>query len=408
MRVFILLIVPIFIFANNLKELIFYAKANNEMVKASSLNIEGAFMEVESKRKAFYPTIDVGGAFLNTTPKNALSIGSTVSLFAKVGVDLYDGGKKSYLVKQKLYELKSKTYDKNGFIKMLIFLISQDFYDIKSLKSNLKSIKNKRIALDAQLQRVKKFYKAGVATKDNIDKLQSAYDTNEYQIEAIKFQIISLKKDLELKTGKKIEVLDESKIIEPNDFFYKINDEIKSLIAISNSLKNLATSIGLAYAPTVRVEDTINHYEFFNDDGIADNLKKNQNTIMLTVGMRIFDGNGIKHNAESIRYQMMALNSQIDYKKRELKINFEIAKKRLESVKISIKSSSSALNSAISNYESITKKFKAGIVDNIAYLDALSDKTVAEALYEKSINDYEKAKAMFYFVKGENLEEFVK
>ena len=51
-------------------------------------------------------------------------------------------------------------------------------------------------------------------------------------------------------------------------------------------------------------------------------------------------------------------------------------------------------------YKIVKDKFDNGIVDNIAYLDALSKKTYNLALYKQALNDYEIAKANYYFTSG--------
>ena len=75
---------------------------------------------------------------------------------------------------------------------------------------------------------------------------------------------------------------------------------------------------------------------------------------------------------------------------------------------IKIISAKSALISATSAFKTISKKYDAGIVDNVVYLDALSSKTSAKALYETSLNDLEIAYASYYYYAGKNIEEFLK
>ena len=82
-----------------------------------------------------------------------------------------------------------------------------------------------------------------------------------------------------------------------------------------------------------------------------------------------------------------------------------ITKIKINDVKI--KSAKSALVSATSAYKIISKKYDAGIVDNVVYLDALASKTTAQALHEQSLNDLEIAYAEYYFYAGKNIEEFL-
>ena len=61
-----------------------------------------------------------------------------------------------------------------------------------------------------------------------------------------------------------------------------------------------------------------------------------------------------------------------------------------------------------STFASISKKFNAGTVDNIAYLDALSVKTNAKAQYETALNNLQIAYAKYYFYANKNIEDFIK
>jgi outer membrane protein TolC len=93
---------------------------------------------------------------------------------------------------------------------------------------------------------------------------------------------------------------------------------------------------------------------------------------------------------------------------KEQKMRHEISVARVKSSKLKIKSAKSALNAASSAFGTINEKYNAGIVDYVIYLDALSAKTNASALYEKSLNDLEVAYAMFYYYSGKKLEDFIK
>ncbi len=60
----------------------------------------------------------------------------------------------------------------------------------------------------------------------------------------------------------------------------------------------------------------------------------------------------------------------------------------------------SALDIAVSVYDIILTKYQNGVVDNITYLDVLSKKTINKLLYNQALNNYEIAKANYYFSSG--------
>ena len=59
-------------------------------------------------------------------------------------------------------------------------------------------------------------------------------------------------------------------------------------------------------------------------------------------------------------------------------------------------------------YEYVNKKFQANVVDNVTYLDALTEKYEAQAMYTRALNNYEYEKAAYYFYASKDIKEFVR
>ncbi|MEA3369887.1 MAG: TolC family protein [Campylobacterota bacterium] len=396
------------IYADNLKQLIDYTNINNKLIEAKQFSSKAKTQEVKSVQSSSVPTIDIGGFYQNLNERTPNLAGDIYSGYAKISYDIYDGGRKSSIVKQKQDELKSSQFDTTAFKKSLSLQIVQEFFTIKNIDASILALNEQKISLKAQLNRVQKFYQAQLSTKDDIDKLQSAYDTNNYNIQSLKFQRLTTMQSLELKVGKNLSILDKSQFLKQLDLNLDIDDNIKSLKAKESSLKNLANSVDSAYLPQVNISDTYS----INDYGRADTLHPegldNQNKLMLSVNLRLFDGGAISKNKQAIMINSKALKTQIEYKIKEQNMLFNLSKSRIDTSNLKIKSSLSALNSANSAYQTIDEKYKAGIVDNVAYLDALSVKTDATALYEKSLNDLEVAYAIYYFYAGKNIANYIK
>ncbi len=88
-------------------------------------------------------------------------------------------------------------------------------------------------------------------------------------------------------------------------------------------------------------------------------------------------------------------------------MRYDLALSAIDTSNIKIKSAKSALIAATSAFKTISKKYDAGIVDNVVYLDALTSQTEAKAIYETSINDLQIAYAVYYYYAGKNIEEFL-
>ncbi|WP_310441731.1 TolC family protein [Sulfurimonas sp.] len=407
MKKLIFLVIPAFIYAQNLKSLIEYAQLNNEIVVSSSLNQEAQSKNVDSKKSAYLPVIDVGAYYQRLDDRTPIMAGDVYSGYAKIGFDIYDGGRKSSLLEQAKNEYKSSKYDTDEMKKSLALEITEDFYTVKSLDASLRAKEDASKSLKEQLSRIKKYFEARLATKDDVDRLQSAYDTNIYEIKSLELQKLTALKSLELKVGTKIDTLDDSSFKEIKEDLQPI-DAINSLLSKESALVSSAESIDSAYYPQIRLEDSYNLYGYGRSDAMHPEGLDNQNKILLSANIRLFDFGTLKEAKQAMIISAKALNSQVLYKTKEQKMHHEVALARLDTSKIKIQSAKSALIASESAFETIEKKYNAGIVDYVIYLDALTSKTRADALYETSLNELEIAYAMYYYYSGKNLAEYIK
>jgi len=402
------LVVPALIYADSLQELLNIASTNNNLVKSKTLIQKAKQSELDATKRSNQPIIDIGGNYQRLDQRSPMVPGDIYNGYAKISYNIYDGGKKSSLIKQKTDELHSSKFDTDAFRKSLNLQIVQDFFTIKNIDSSIVSLKEERVSLKAQLQRVQKFYEAQLSTKDDVDKLQSAYDMNNYNIQSLKFQKLTALKSLELKVGKNITVLDDVKFKKQSNINIEDNEIIKSLKAKQHSLLNQANSLNSAYLPKANISDMYSINGYNRTDNSHPEGLDNQNKLMLNISLRLYDGGTVSKNKQAIIINSKALNDQIDYKIEEQIMLFNLAKSRIQTSNLKIKSAFSALKSASSAYLTINQKYKAGIVDNVAYLDALSIKTNAKALYKKSLNDLEVAYAIYYYYAGKNIQNFIK
>lgn len=395
-------------FAESLKSILDSAHQNNNLVLSSKFAKEAKEKEVASKKSDYFPTIDIGASYKNTSDVTPFQISDIYSGYAKVELDVYDGGAKSSQLERSKDEFRASFHDEAQMKKSLSLQIVQDFYTIKSLESSLRAKEDAKKSLQEQLERIKQFYDAKLATQDDIDRLQASYDRNSYEIESLNFEMLSAKKSLELKVGKEIESFDESSFKDTELSDFEENDDIKSLIYKERAIKNSAEALEGAYYPNVKLEDT---YTVYGYDDIAPNHPAKidrQNVLMLSMNMRIFDYGSTSESKQALILNSKALNEEIKYMSKEQKMRHGISVARVNSSKLKIKSAKSSLTSASSAFETVNEKYNAGIVDYVIYLDALSAKTDASALYEKSLNDLEVAYAMFYYYGGKKLEDFIK
>ena len=403
--------VPALLFSEDLKSLLEFAQKSNNLITASKISKQSKQKELDSSKSAYYPTIDAGAFYKRYDERSAFSPGTTYGAMATVGVDIYDGGKKSNTVKQKRSELSSSDYDYKDTSKSISLEIVKDFYNIKSLKSLLDAREEASKAVKAQLDRMQRFYDAKMATSDDVDRLQSAYDNNIYAIESLKFKILQLKKSLELKVGKHIDTLDNSKFKKVKNDYGDELDKIKSLRAIKQSILSASETVDSYYYPRIRLEDTYSFYGYEDKPvifGSPEKLLDEQNKIMATLNIRLIDFGMIGEQKEAMMLKAKAINEKIIYQNKEQKMQQELALERIKTALLNIKSSKSALKSSKSALKTITQKYNASIVDNVVYLDALSSQTESKATYKKALNDLEIAYAIYYYYNAKDLKEYLK
>ncbi|CAA6799593.1 MAG: Efflux system, outer membrane component [uncultured Sulfurovum sp.] len=409
-RISTLLLLPLFLWSEGLKDLINYAQEHNHQIKALEYGSKAKQKSLESTKSEYLmPTITVGGQFSSQSPASPFQAQDTLSGYGQIAIDLYDGGKLSAEISQKTDELQASEFDESYNKKTLALSIVNNFYNIKNQEALLQARYEEQKELEAQISRVETFHRAKLATIDQVDKIKSTYANNSYQITANKQNIFELKKSLSLKLGREVSSLENASIIEPrSNPTEELNDNIKSLDASASALVSTASSLDAAYRPQVQLSDTYNVYEYYREDSNPLVESPNhQNTLMLNVNMQLFDNGAIKKQKQSLMIQHQAMQEQINQAKDEQDNNRAIAFTQIKTAKEKIHSATLALEASDSVYHMIEQKFEAKIVDNVTYLDALSNKTAATAQYEIALNSLEVAKANCYFQLGLNVEEYI-
>ncbi len=405
---FLLLIIPALMYADNLESLLDFAISNNKIVASRVLTQKVKLKNVESSQSDYYPVVDLGTTYSRSDDRTNFVPGDIYSGYAKVSMDLYDGGRKLNTVKQNKALHTSSKFETSSFKKSLQLLIVEDFFSIKSAKSTLNALKDKEAQLVAELDRVQKFFDVGSATIDEIDRLKAEKSGNSYQMDQVKYQIASLKKLLSIKVGKKIATLEDSFLIKPKSIEKEENDEILALKADASSLSYSANVISSAYLPQIRIEDTYGFYGYGRTDSAHSKGIDKQNNLLFTLNMKLFDMGTISKQKESVLIQKEALKKQIEQLTDEQNISLELALLKINTTKAQINNAKSSLKSASSAYETINKKYAVGAVDNVAYLDALSVRTNAKSQYESALNNLQIAYASYYYYANKNISEYIK
>jgi len=366
--------------------------------------------ELESQKRAYFPTIDLGANYQKNDPVSIVTPGQTQSAYVVAGLDIYDGGKKSALVSSKKWDYKASVFEKEAFAKNVVLDIINRYFTIQKLQANLVVLNMKSKELEYQINRAKGFVAAGLATSDDVDKLQAAFDDNNFTIDSTTFALKEQEESLKTQSGIEFNTLAEANLQDPSgDVSYETYEKTKLLEAKANSVQESARSVLSAHIPQVSLQNTYTVLKY--DDmapGSGDFLVDNKNTLMITANWRIFDGGQILRQKEAIELQSLALKEEQLGSQRDQESAYRLAKERLDTMKSQIKSTTSALKATQSTYEIVTKKFEAGLADNVAYLDALNAHSATMSRYKSALYDYEIAKSLYYYFAGKNPKEYIK
>ena len=412
MRILLGLFLPFTIFAQSysLTTLVDNANKENKLIKAKEISIKAKQEEVKAAKSAYWPTVDIGANQSYISPNTVVNPGEISAAYAMVNVEIYDGGRKSALLSAKRYEEEAASFEKSAFEKSITLEIVRNYYGLQKHRANIGALEERSTELKEQIKRVKRFKVAGLATQEEVDKLQAEYDSNNYAMANAKLELLRSEKNLQLLSGLPAKRLKKSYFQEPKNVEFEIFENIKMLQANANAIGENANAINAGYKPQVNLSDTYNKYHY--DDTVSlpgfDLLEDEQNSLTISVNMRLFDNGRMSKESESVKYQKLALLSEIEYAENEQEMNFHLSQKNLETIRTRLKSAKSALRAAKSTYDALKEKFEVGLIDNIAFLDALTQKTLAQSRYKETLYDYEIGKSIYYYYAGKDPKEFIR
>ena len=161
--------------------------------------------------------------------------------------------------------------------------------------------------------------------------------------------------------------------------------------------------------PTLYFNNRLTYNEYSYDDETLDTgmLVDTQNIASLNISWNILDFGSTTDKYESTYQEYLSNLSILEHQKAIADVDYRLAKKSLEISKDKIEATRSTLEAASATYELIKLRYQNGIVDNIAYLQALSEKFEASRGYKRALYDYEVKKAELIYYSGKNIKEYL-
>lgn len=408
-KIYFTFLVPIFLYSQNLEELV-NLTIENRLVESSKQNLDALKDEYKSVQRGYLPKLDAGASYSINEHEYPNNPKKRANAYGSLNYLLYDGGKKYDIYDGYETNIKSGEKSLDALKNNLSLTVIQYYFDYLSLEAK-KDAKQKEIEqLTAQEDRIGRFYNAGTTTEDELQKIVSRLQNAIVELQEIELNIITITHNLEYITGTQVSIKDGSKLEDINNLIQKSpRFDIQALDLSTQSKQSIAQAQKSGYYPTITLDNTFNYYDNNYDRKINDtDINNHQNVASANMKWNLFSFGQTKYQYESKQKEYLASRSNFEYEKNKADVDLQLALKSYNIAKAKIKSTEATLKAAQSAYEIIKSKFENGLIDNVAFLQSLTEKYDAISQHKKAINDLEVKKATIIYHSGEKLQEYIR
>lgn len=407
-KTFFIVFFPFALFASNLKEFIVLSQ-NNEQYLIKQMQSEQASLARSEAFRNYLPSLSLNAAY-TTNNKDRFVIDPQESLFAKVSLHflLFDGGAREANLRALKSKEKLSLLDKEQSSNYLALNASTLYFNALSLKKIILTSEQKVNFLNSTLKRLQSFYNAGLTSNDELESIRAKYQLSVLELKQNKLKLMNIQKEISILLGKDFTPLANASLKEPD----LKGRSYENLIA-EEKINLAKESINLAkakYYPQFYIQDNFGFYKNnYNPKippayiSLADSfLEKHpqSNQFILSMQWKIFDFNARAEEVEKERLNLQIANANARLIQRKNDLELEYLALNLEVLKEQISALNTALNAANLAFESINKKYLAGLVSYVEYLQALEAKFKAQSDLELARNEFEITKANYYFQAG--------
>mgnify|MGYP003508969449 FL=1 len=407
-KIYFTFLVPIFLYSQNLEELV-NLTIENRLVESSKQNLDALKDEYKSVQRGYLPKLDAGASYSINEHEYPNNPKKRANAYGSINYMLYDGGKKYDIYDGYETNIKSGEKSLDALKNNLSLTVIQYYFDYLSLEAK-KDAKQKEIEqLTAQEDRIGRFYNAGTTTEDELQKIVSRLQNAIVELQEIELNIITITHNLEYITGTQVSITDGSKLEDINNLIQKNpRFDIQALDFVTQSKQSVAQAQKSGYYPTITLDNTFNYYDSNYDKFIDTDSNNHQNVASANMKWNLFSFGQTKYQYESKQKEYLASRSNFEYEKNKADVDLQLALKSYNIAKAKIKSTEATLKAAQSAYEIIKSKFENGLIDNVAFLQSLTEKYDAISQHKKAINDLEVKKATIIYHSGEKLQEYIR
>ena len=398
---------PALLFSESLNDLI-EMSLKNKNVMASEQSVEAVQEEYKSVQKGYLPAVNIGAGYTDVLHETAAFADNSLNAYIDVSYELYDGGKKDLTYQSYESQIEASKEALISLKNQVSLVVVEHYFNYLTYVSE-KDAKLKEIEqLNAQHDRLSKFLDAGTTTIDEVDRIVSNKESANVELHQIELNIQTVLHKLTYLTGKKVSI-NEGSYIEINDENIELRNDIKALEQSAQTQLINAKNVKTSNNPQISLDNKYTYYaNNYNNSTYADNALDNQNVFSVNATWQIFDFGSNDASYQSAYKSFLSSKSEYEYEKYKANVDLSLAIKSYEINEHKIKSAKAGLKAAISTYDITKNKYENGLVDNVSYLEALSDQSEAESSVASAEYDLEISKANVMYQRGKNVWEYVK
>ena len=411
-------------FEGNLPELILAAQSSN-LAQISNYEPQKAQLQKEAVKSAYMPslTIDGGYSFLSGDI-NVLRPQRAATAMAILELAVYDGGKREALLSSLSHLSAAEILKNEDYQNLLAFNATKLYFSFLSLGELATAKEGEINYLKNALNRLEKYYRAGLSDESEYEAINARYamalaerlEITQNQNE-IKNQIYALTgRDIKPVAGSRIAFLDDEnsapqKSAKPElealrlNFAAALEDE-KITASETNPqifIKNTYTFMRTHYDRNLLPAQYRSVLEPYFDDFFKPNL--NTNELILGFSWKAFDFGANKKRREIKRISALQAKLNLDQKRLQNELNLTNIKNDLKTLEQKIAAGESALNSAQTSLNAVSKKYEAGLLGYVEFLNATAQSFGAGSALELSKSKFEIKKAEYLYERGGKIAE---
>jgi len=399
----LLCLLPLLTFAGNLPELLSLAEVNKH-VEASRYELEAAKEKEYATKSGYMPSLSLGANQTYNQEESMLYPEKSRTGSATLSFTIYDGGKREALFDQQQALVKSATFSLASVQNNVSLNVIYYYYNYISTLASKESTLQKMEQLEAERYRLEKYLSVGSATADELQKIISTIEQTKVDLLTLDNTLNNISNTLEYMTGKEVRVESGSTIAFHEG---KVEDATRfDILALEQSVQSSRAEAQAAKAPhlpTIKIEDTYSRFKYDYANPAWDSDADRQNTVQLSMQWKIFDFGSTSASYQAAQKMYLSKNSDLAYEKDKAKASFKSAENSYKTALAKIEAAKAKLQASETTYEYVKKKFQQGIVNNVTYLDALSDKFNARSQLQTALNEVEYQKAVLLYEMGKEI-----